>query len=198
MTANTILNTLEMVQNGRVRNSPITAAFDSTKVDPFVQVAELRFIRPVLCADLYNDMIAKKNTIDCAYTKSGSVLSTTTAKFPTMPAYEALWVQFLYSLCADAVYYCSVPNMVISTGSSGLYLNDTEGGKNAGEKNAKLIMDNVLKGIESLQGAMIEYICANKTDFPLFPASEKCPCSDECGDCRGNSGTVKKGGMYFG
>lgn len=192
-----IINPNEVINGGIVRPTPLNARFDVQLLAPNVNVAELRFIKPLLCADLYNDMIAEKNASDANYNPNVGAL---VAKFPTNAAYEALWVAYLQELCARAVYFVSLPNIAFQTGSNGVYNNNSEFAQNAGDKGFKILQDNETQAITALTGAIKQYLCDNRADFPLYPADEKCECSSdcECDTCSGLSPYTKQNfGLIF-
>ena len=55
----TIINPNEVINGGIVRPTPLNARFDVQLISPNVLVAELRYLKPLLCAELYDDMIAE-------------------------------------------------------------------------------------------------------------------------------------------
>lgn len=196
MTALTIINPLEIAKGGVIKAVPIPSAFDSQLLTPHIYSAELEFVKPVLCADLYANMISIKNTLDSSYTQSGSIITTLVPKYPSNAVYETLWKQLLYSLCAWSVYHKALPFISMQAGSNGLYLNNSEWSQNAGVKGLQLMLDSTLDTIKTIQAEIKQYLCDNRSDFPLFPASEKCPCSAGCGCGECNGVTTFKGNDF--
>lgn len=195
--ATTLINVGEVVNGGLFRPAPLNARFDTQLLAPQIYVAELTYIKPVLCEDFYNDLIAEKNTTDCNY---NSVIGAIVPKFASNADYETLWTTVLFELCARAVYLQSLPYIAMQTGSNGIYMNNTEFANNAGDKGLKMLQDNERRAIEVLQGALKSYLCDNRTLYPLYPSAELCECETGCGcdTCKGLSPYTKvKGGFYF-
>lgn len=193
----TIINANEVINGGIVRPTPLNARFDVQLISPNVLVAELRYIKPLLCAELYNDMIAEKNASDANYNPNvGAIVQ----KFPTNAFYEALWVEYLQELCARAVLVQSLPSIAYQTGSNGVYQNNSEYATNAGDKGYKALQDANTQAIEALTGAVKQYLCDNRANFPLYPADELCKCESgcDCDTCKGLSPYTKQNfGLIF-
>jgi len=182
----TLINPNEVINGGIVRPAPLNARFDVMLISPNIQPAELRFIQPNVCKDMYEDMILVKNTVDCNYNLA---LGAIVEKFPNNPEYETLWVSYLYGICARAAMVQSLPHIAMQTGSNGIYLNNTEFSQNAGVKGLEFLQQNDIAAINVLIAAMQQFICDNRTDYPLYPATEKCPCLTgcSCNSCKGTS-----------
>jgi hypothetical protein len=217
--ATTLINVQEVINGGIVRPAPLNARFDAQLLAPQILAAELRFVKPILCADLYAAMIADKvdysgtpnYQIATNYTVGDFVLfngvpyeciqTTTGTQDPLNAAfwvlapkftdvnYQALWANYLREISARAVFLQSIPNIAIQTGSNGLYSNNSEYSQNAGTTGAKWLQDNEQRTIEVLQAAMQDYLCQNRTNYPLYPSSEKCRCETgcSCSTCNGTS-----------
>lgn len=193
--ATTLIQPSEIVNGGIVRPIPITARFDSQLLAPHVQGAELKFIKPKLCADLYNDMIAQKNPTPSNYNPDvGPIVQA----FPGNANYETLWTEYLLALDSYAVMFTALPFISVQTGTNGLYLNDSQFGENAGLKGSKYLQDALLSNqIEPICEAMLDYLCNNAANYPLFKSDLKCKDCGGCdcgqGECQGLTSCRKKG-----
>lgn len=192
--ATTLIQPSEIVNGGIVRPVPTTVRFDAQLLAPHVQAAELKFIKYKLCADLYNDMIAQKNPTPSNYNPNvGPIVQA----FPSDPNYETLWTEYLLSLTSYAVFYIALPFISVQTGTNGLYLNDSQFGENAGLKGSKYLQDATLNNqIEPISDAMLDFLCNNAADYPLFKSDLKCKdCGCDCGEseCKGLTSCRKKG-----
>jgi hypothetical protein len=189
-----IIQASEVVNGGIVRPVPTTARFDSMLLSTHIQSAELKFIKPDLCAAFYEDLIAQKNPVPSNYNPDvGPIV----LAYPGNADYEALWTSYLLALDSYAVFYIALPFIAVQTGTNGLYLNDSQFGEQAGTRGAKYLQDAVLDNhIEPLREAMLDFLCDNAANYPLFPVDIKCKsCSCSCanGQCQDLTTCRKKG-----
>ena len=183
-----LIQASEVINGGIVRPVPTNARFDSQLVAPHLAVAENRFLLPIICAAMYADMISKKNATPSNYNPNiGSIVQV----FPADANYETLWTEFVMQLCAYGVLYMSLPFIGIQTGSNGLFINESQFAESAGIKGVKYLQDTILDNhIELIGQRLLEYLCDNAADYPLFPVDDKCQnCGCGCGqsNCNGLS-----------
>lgn len=173
----TLIQPHEVVNGGVLKATPANVRFDITLIAQHIQDAEELHVLPILGADLLADMRTKK---------AGAVSQYNTDVAPLVPAfadaddaaYEALWKAHLMRFCAWAVYYEALPFLAVSVGVNGLYQTKTEYADNVGTVGAKFLQDQVRRRLESMRSAIETYLCANKSDFPLWDSSA-CP-NSEC------------------
>lgn len=175
-----------------------------------VIVAEERFIKKAVCKDLYNDLRAKKNVVVTADNISaitqganrnlptgsaqvsfsvGDMVNAIDLLDPVADAaYITLWTEYLWKICAECVWYQSMPMRWLQSKTAGEMLANPPimggGGQEAGSgqlkdvqwKSSKMLNDR----IEPLICAMREYICDNLDLLPKFTCYE-CPkvCEDD-------------------
>jgi hypothetical protein len=174
----TLIRAEEVVNTGTFRPAPVTARFDINQISPHLKDAEERFLQGVLGTDLYEDMIASQNTSISNYNPDVGVI---VQKFPLFPIYETIWTKYLLRFIANAVYYEALPFIVVQVSSKGAFINNSEIAQNGGIQGAKFMQDTILQRIDSQKELILEYLCKNKSDFPLFEADKKC--NDGCNDC---------------
>lgn len=182
-----LIQASEVVNGGIVRPVALNARFDSQLVSPFLGIAEYRFLLPIICKDMFDDMLSKKNATASNYNPNVGAL---VQAFPADPLYEVLWVQFIMHLSSWSVMFLALPTIAIQTGSGGLFMNDSQFAESAGEKGAKYLQDSILNNsIKTLQQALEDYLCNNYADYPLFPKDSKCKDCAGCGcgesECKG-------------
>lgn len=175
----TLTQATEIINGGIVRPTPANARFDPALISPHIKDAERAHIVPVLGADLYAYLLAKKNATPCNY---NPVLGTIVKAFPDNAdaALEALWVEHLYELTAWAVMYEALPFIGLQTSSAGVMSINSEYSNNEGVKGVAYTQDNMRRRLEIKTEALSAYLCANKADFPQYDAT-KCP-DASCGE----------------
>lgn len=182
--ATTLISPNEVVNGGIVRPVPLNSRFDSQLLAPNVAVAEEDFLIDYLCRDFYNDLIAQKTTDDSNYnTDIGPIVP----KFANNADYENLWRNYLQEYTARAVFYYSIDDIAMQTGSNGIYLNNSEYSQNAGTSGLKFKEDRVLKKLKAARKRMLRFLCKNAALYPLWPKDTFCKacgcgCDDDC-DC---------------
>ena len=182
----TLIKPGEVVNTGIYRPAPVTARFDVNQISPHIKDSEERFLQPLLGVALYNDMIAQQNALESNYNPAvGAIVNKFVAPAPAI--YETLWVQFLLRYTAYAVYYEVLPYLTMQVSSKGIYQNDSEFAQNAGVSGVRFLQDNMMQRIDNLKPLIENFLCANKTDLPLFDA-KNCPCEDDCGHCHTDCG----------
>jgi hypothetical protein len=186
---NTLIKAEEIVNTGIFRPAPVTARFDINIISPHVADSEERFVVPVLGINLYDDMVLNQNTAISNYNPDvGAIVQ----KFPLFPFYETLWTKYLMRYVANCVFYESLPFIVLQVSSKGMFVNNSEFAQNGGVQGAKFMQDTILQRIDSQKELILDYLCKNKADFPLFDSEKKCPCNneEECGACDCNCGIL--------
>lgn len=176
----TLIKPAEVVNTGVYRPAPTTARFDVNVIAPQVLSAEERWLLPVLGRDLYDDLVSNQNPLESNYNPA---VGATVPKFiaPAPAAYEALWTSYLMRYTAFAVFYEVLPFLAVQVTTKGLYQNDSEFAQNAGIGGVRFLQDNMMQKLDNLKPLLIEYLCNNKADLPLYD-SKDCPCND-CEEC---------------
>jgi hypothetical protein len=142
-------------------------------------LAEDRFLKPIANQTFLADLIAQKNTIPSNYNID---LGPLIEAFPSNANYEILWKQYLLPFLSRAVYVVALPEIVLQSGSNGLFLNNTEFSSNSGIDGLKFMQDTQLQHLEKRRPFIIEFLCNNKTTYTLFD-DKICPCC-EITDCK--------------
>jgi hypothetical protein len=165
-------------------------------------IAEERFIKKMLCKDLYNDLRDKKNIVVDFYNLSelqdqinedntGEVITLVEGDIVNAielleeadqdDPYIELWNEFLWKICAECVVYVSLPNRWIQSKVAGEMINaplTIAGGQEAASTDIKGVQWKsnklLMDRIEPLIEAMKEWLCDNIERFPLFNCY-RCP-----------------------
>lgn len=177
-TVTTLIQAAEIVNTGIVTAAPLNSRFDASKIAGVIHLAEDRFLRPIINKTFYDDLLANKNSTPSNYNID---LGPLVEAFPTVAAYETLWKQYLLPFLSRAVYFVALPEIVLQSGSNGLFLNNTEFSNNSGIDGLKFMQDTQLQHLEKRRPFIIEYLCDNKATFTLFE-DKICPCCEET-DC---------------
>jgi hypothetical protein len=182
----TLISANEVVNGGIVRPVPLNSRFDSQLLAPNIPTAEERFlIKNCLCRAFYEDLIAQKTTDQSNY--NPKIGTGVVPKFGTNANYETLWKNYLQEVTARAVYFMSLDDVVLQTGSNGLFSNASMYAQNGGLAGLKYKKDGELEKINLAINRMKRYLCENSDLFPLWPDDKfckdcGCSCDDSC-DC---------------
>lgn len=176
----------------------IALAATDNNVDPrqlmaAIQIAEERFIKPMLCKDFYYDFRDKKNVTVTVLNKSfleseindgntgdsvvleiGDIVNA--IENVTNNYYVSLWYEHLWKFCAETVVYIASPtNFSRFTAQGELELKpkvfgtDAQGSSSVDLNTMKWKMDRMMMDrIDPLIGAMDEWLFDNKSYFPLM------------------------------
>jgi hypothetical protein len=181
-------------------HAPTKHNLDPRTIQQSIIIAEERFIRPSLCDDFYEALIAAKNleiTDDNkaaqqalyngsqqagaqAYTlKNGDVVN---AMEYLSDAYKTLWKQHLWKLTAECVMIVSTPEAFVQFTSEGaVHTNPVAGPMTSATvttpdlRSMKWIMDKKLMDrIDPLIEAMHVWLCKRVATYPLY--TKECDC----------------------
>lgn len=184
----------EVINGGAARPAPLNARFDAALISPHIADAIREHVLPVVGDAMMATMLSKKNTANCNYnTAVGAIVKA----FPASgdAAYETLWTEHLYDLCAWAVMYEALPFISMQTGSNGVFTVSTEFGKSEGVQGVKYLQDQMRRRIEQKTDALKAYLCANSGDFADYDTSN-CP-DVSCGDTQNNNRMKRYGITYL-
>ena len=156
----------EVTEGGILRKTPLNVRFDQQLIAPNIQVAELRWIKPLLGDALYDDFVADQ---------VAEAFPPTVPKFNDAN-YQILWDKYLWSFDSLAVTWASLPGIAMPIGANGIYLNNTDTSENAGAAGLKLRLDSIYQNLLVLSDEIKKYLCANAVDFPLYDAALNCGC----------------------
>ena len=185
----TLIQSDEVINGGRLAPTPLSRRFDANLIESKIYAAMLRFVRPVLGLELYNALVAEKQTTVSNYNpKLGPLQDAfTTASF------EALWQLVVRDMCASAVVHVALPNIVTQIGSNGVYNINTEYGESTGKPGAMDLQDEELKTFNVLAKEFRRYMCTQteNPDFQGLYDFEK-----YCEECKAHE-VKKQGGILF-
>jgi hypothetical protein len=165
----------EVTNGGILRKAPLNARFDQQLIAPNIQIAELRWIKPLLGAALYADFVADQVV---------EAFPPTEPKFNNA-AYQTLWDEYLWSFDARACIWASMSDIGLQIGANGIYLNNTETSENAGIKGIQVKQDLLAQSLLVLEKEIRDYLCANYVDFPLYDYDLNCGCGGKSKDGAG-------------
>lgn len=170
-------------------------------IEQAIQIAEERFIKPLICKDLYNDFREQKNVAVTDINKefledlfpAGTILQVgalVNAIEQCDAWYQTLWTEHLWKLIAECVIYVASPTNWSKYAAAGEMVNnpksisaDSGSGANSVDladmkwKMDKLLMDRIDPLIASTQ----EYLYDNRAHFPKYN------CRDFGGACIDNN-----------
>lgn len=187
---------------------------DVRNIEQAIQIAEERFIKTLICKDLYNDFRDVKNVavtdINKEYLESlfpaGTILevgSLVNAIEFCSTLYQTLWTEHLWKLLAECVIYVASPTNWSKYSASGEMINnpksisaDSGSGSNSVDladikwKMDKLLMDRIDPLIASTQ----EYLFDNRSYFPKYNCKQF---DNFCGDNTIGSNVNNNSGISF-
>lgn len=196
-----LITTDEVIAQGPTDETPSPRLLLSA-----IQIAEERFVKPVLGSALYLDFRDKKNVVvtdvnkdflETTINEELNLSETLTLEVGDIVNaielvdddwYVELWNEYVWKICAEAVVYTAIPTNFTRFTAQGEMQNNPRtmafNGEGAGSasaelKDVKFIMDKTLMDrIDPLLAAMKEWICDNITHFPLYD-SKKCKCKTD-------------------
>ena len=185
----TLTTAKDVIDTGVLGATPKNNRFDASKISTWLQIGEQRFLRKpkaFICDEFYNFMLSEVNPTPANYNpKLGAIVE----KFPNDADLETLWTQHLLPYVSLAVYYIALPNIVISVGSNGAFLANTEFAQNVGVSGLKVLQTTTLENLKDLRDPIVKFLCDNEALYPLFCREGVCKCScDGCiegGTCTG-------------
>jgi len=186
----TLIQPKEIVNSGIVKAVPLNVRFDASILSPNIYLAEDRFLKTFICKAFYDDLVAQKNPTPSNY---NAALGAIVQAYPLLPVYEFLWTEYILPYLSMAVYFQSIPDITVQSGSNGLFENNTDFGQNIGISGMKYVMDLKLQTIESRKAIIIKYLCDNKDLFPLFCYKEVC---GDCGENKQSEG-INLGVIFY-
>lgn len=179
---------------------PTEHSVDPRNILMAIQIAEDRFVRPVVCKDLYNDFREQKNVevtdINKEYLESlfpsGTTLTVgslvNALELVSDPWYKKLWNEQLWKLVAECVIYIATPTNFSRYTAAGEEVSnpksigmDGSGSATVDLKELKWKMDKLLMDrIDPLIATTQEYLCDNIAGFSKYNC-RKCKCDDNGG-----------------
>lgn len=200
---NTLPKKVLIVSDEVIAWGPTTENPGIRNIEQAIQIAEDRFIKPLICKDLYNDFRTQKNTLVTDINKdyleglfpTGTILQegqlVNAIEFCD-EWYQTLWNEYIWKLLAECVIYVATPTNWSQYSASGeMVLNpksisaDSGSGANSVDladikwKMDKLLMDR----IDPLIAAVGEFLYDNRAQFPYYNCKDF---SSLCGDCNQN------------
>lgn len=174
----------EVIDGGVLRGGPLNVRFDPAVIASHIQDAEDRWLREVLCDDLYNDMVAKVNPAGVSnYNSScGPLVTKYVTGSEPHDSYEAFWLARLWRYATWAVVLEALPFITIQLGSAGAFFNNNEFGENIQISGAKWLGDTMQERVETQREQIIKYLCANADDLPLWGECHCSTCGCACDD----------------
>lgn len=164
------------------------------KVDPrfivtSIQIAEERFIKPAVCADLYYSFRSLKNVIvtdiniaylqtlfpvDAPALTNGQIVNS--IDLVDDYGYKELWNEFLWQLCAECVMYIASPVNYSRYGNSGeqelnpkIIAAEAQGSGSVDLAKMKWKLDQLMQNrIDPMIAAMQEWMYKNEGSFPYY------------------------------
>lgn len=173
-----------------IAQGPTNSDVDTRILLQSIQIAEERFLRPVLGSAFYDDFRAKKNTKVTAVNKAfleslfpeGTQLSegeiVNAIEFVDDEKYVELWNEHLWKLAAEAIVYIASPINYSRFAAAGeeqnnpktvAFQGDGKGAAGVELAQFKFKLDKLLmERVDPLINAMRVWLLENRTDFPLY------------------------------
>lgn len=178
---------------------PVSEVPEIGNIEKAIQIAEERFVKPLICKDLYNDFRDQKNVVVTDINKefledsfpTGTILevgSLVNAIEFCDTWYQTLWTEHLWKLLSECVIYVASPTNWSRYASAGELVNNPKsisadsgsGGNSVDLADMKWKMDKLLMDrIDPLIASTQEYLFDNRGSFPLHNCRDF---SSLCGD----------------
>lgn len=174
-----------------IAKAPVDQDVDVRNLQNSIEVAEIRFITPILGYTMYDDFVNMKNVVVTSGNKAtletainldntgepiqliaGQIINA--IELVTNSWYKDVWNRFLWKIAAECVAYVSIPTNAIRSTASGEMQNNPAGpmgGQGAAGVDLKMIKykrDATLSDrIDPLIEAMRMWLCTNKAQTLL-------------------------------
>lgn len=195
-----LITTDEVISMG-----PTDVTVDPRHLLGAIQIAEERFIKPAICADLYYDLRDMKNVVVATANKTdlenkvnngntGQPAILTIGEFVnaieevTNEWYKKLWNEHLWKLTAECVVYVATPVNYTRYTTQGEMQNNPKSltggaeGQNSASADRKDVswkLDRMMMDrIDPLIASMQLWICENKDQFEKYNCKQ-CACEDD-------------------
>lgn len=182
------------------------SSIDPHKFLAAIEIAEERFIRPLLGSELYEDIIAVKNVVVTDANKATLQANITlkdgngiyqlqngdivNALELLSSNYQQLWKERLWKLTAECVFMVALPENYAQFASAGIIKNNPNPsfmesgskGQSSGVdlKDIKYLTDKaMIERVEPLKIALQDYLVRNARLFPLYPAQKVEECKQQ-------------------
>ena len=183
-----LITTDEVIALGPTDSNP-----DPRNLLNAIQIAEERFIKPLLGKALYDDIRKSKNTVvtadnvtelteavnegntgDTIVISAGDIINA--IELVENEDYVELWNEQLWKLVAECVVYIATPTNYSKHTATGEMVNNPKSISNEGSgansvdlPDVKWKLDQLLQNrIEPLVASLKEYLCENRASFPLY------------------------------
>ena len=171
-----LVNAIEIVNQGFLKAVPINQRFDASIIEPHLNIIDSRYLKTIFCTAFYDALIAAKDGIG----QYNADLGATSIAFSTNANYETLYKEYILPYMSICILDQALPTISIQIGSAGVFQNNPEFGQNKGIEGVQYLQQKLQKDITVLKKVMLDYLCANAANYPLFCTSD-CPDS-ECTD----------------
>ena len=171
-----LITALEVVNQGTFKGAPINQRFDASLISPHIHIAEARHLKAIFCTAFYDALVAAKDGVG----QYNLDLGATSIAFSTNANYETLYKEYILPYMSICILDQALPTISIQIGSAGVFQNNPEFGQNKGIEGVQYLQQKLQKDITVLKKVMLDYLCANAANYPLFCTTD-CPDS-ECTD----------------
>ena len=166
----TLIQPSEVVNGGILRPAPVGSRFDTQLIAPHIQLAEERFVIPVLQPAFYEHLIEVQNPSPSNYNPK---LGATQPKFPSDSNLETLWKRHLLHYIALAVTLQSLPHIAMQVGANGIAFSESTNATHAGRKGLTFLQDTYQGNLKLKRKTLENYLEKNSSLFPLYQKTEK-------------------------
>jgi hypothetical protein len=171
---------------------PVDSNADPRNLLSAIQIAEERFVKPLLGREFYDDFRNQKNEVvttdnidvltpiinetsgETVELVAGQIINA--IEFVNNEHYVELWNEHLWKLIAECVVYIASPTNYSKHTASGEMVNNPKNIANMGSgassvelREMKWKLDQILQNrIDPLVATLKEYLCENRGYFPLY------------------------------
>lgn len=138
-------------------NTAIQNNVDVSLITPYIETAQLLHIQPILCEDLYNDLVTNIS--------AGTISSD----------YQTLLDEYIQPALSNWVFYEALPFLYVRITNKGLLLKSSDNSESVDVQTYNMLRENV-KDIAQYQTKRLQkFLIDNRSLYPLYI----------CDDCDG-------------
>lgn len=170
-----LLSAAEYAKGDSIRNNDYSSKFDPTALAGLIHSVE-KTIKNIVGKDMFDDMIAVRNTSEYDYDEDPPVLL-----FPNHPKYEYLFENFIFYALGFEMLVKALTFRNVEVDNMGVNFYEASGFKKVPTNERHLALNAAKAEASQYRDELQAYLCANMDDYPLM---DKSRCTASCG-CSG-------------
>lgn len=167
------IKAIEVVKGGFVRPGPVDTQFDPLQLSSFTDIAEEKYVQPILGADFFQQLKDERTPNTINYNVN---LGAVQVAFADADLEQLFKDKGLFRLIALAVIYEALPYVHFQISSTGVQSRSDAYSRAADGNEMRFLLDRLRRDIEFLQQQVKDFLCANSTTYEPFDFNPELIC----------------------